>query len=54
LGGIHHQPGRSQRLRYVYLSDSEAVKLKELAGQGIEITAQDVPTARPVPLEEFA
>src|SRR2546427_5304 len=54
LGGIHHQPGRSQRLRYVYLSDSEAVKLKELAGQRIEITAQDVPTARPVPLEEFA
>jgi len=41
VGGIHHQPGRSERLRYVYLSDAE-------------ITAQDVPTARAVPLEEFA
>ncbi len=54
LGGIHHQPGRSERLRYVYLSDAEAAKLRALAAQGVEITAQDVPTARAVPLEEFA
>ncbi|HYU01079.1 MAG TPA: PTS sugar transporter subunit IIB [Gemmatimonadales bacterium] len=54
VGGIHHQPGRSERLRYVYLSDAEAAKLRELAAQGVEVTAQDVPTARPVPLQEFA
>ena len=54
VGGIHHQPGRSERLRYVYLSDVEAAKLRALAAQGVEITAQDVPTARAVPLEEFA
>ena len=54
VGGIHHQPGRSERLRYVYLSDAEAAKLRALAAQGVEITAQDVPTARAVPLEEFA
>jgi mannose/fructose/N-acetylgalactosamine-specific phosphotransferase system component IIB len=41
-------------LRYVYLSDAEAAKLRELAAQGVEVTAQDVPTARAVPLEEFA
>jgi len=54
VGGIHHQPGRSERLRYVYLSDAEAAKLRELAAQGVEVTAQDVPTARPGPLQEFA
>lgn len=53
VGGIHHRPGRTERLRYVYLSDAEAAKLKALATQGIEVTAQDVPTARPVPLEAF-
>lgn len=54
IGGIHHRSGRRERLRYVYLTDEEAAKLRNLAARGIEITAQDVPTARPVPLEEFA
>jgi PTS system mannose-specific IIB component/fructoselysine and glucoselysine-specific PTS system IIB component len=40
-------------LRYVYLSDAEAAKLKALAAQGVEVTAQDVPTARAVPLKDF-
>ncbi|HEU5262606.1 MAG TPA: PTS sugar transporter subunit IIB [Gemmatimonadales bacterium] len=53
VGGLHHQPGRSERLRYVYLSDSEAEQLRQLAARGIEITAQDVPTAPAVPLTEF-
>jgi len=53
LGGLHHRPGRSPRLRYVYLSDAEAAQLKALAARGIAVTAQDVPTAAPVPLEDF-
>ncbi|HYK83500.1 MAG TPA: PTS sugar transporter subunit IIB [Gemmatimonadales bacterium] len=53
IGGLHHRPGRSERLRYVYLSDDEAAKLRALAARGIEVTAQDVPTAAPVPLREF-
>ena len=53
VGGLHHRPGRSERLRYVYLTDAEAAQLKALAARGVEITAQDVPTARPVPLEDF-
>ena len=53
IGGVHHRPGRSPRLRYVYLSDAEAAQLKALAARGIEVTAQDVPTAPPVPLEDF-
>jgi len=53
VGGLHHRPGRSERLRYVYLSDAEAAQLKQLAARGVEVTAQDVPTAVPVPLEDF-
>jgi PTS system mannose-specific IIB component/fructoselysine and glucoselysine-specific PTS system IIB component len=53
IGGIHHRSGRSERLRYVYLTDEEAAKLRRLASDGIEVTAQDVPTARAVPIGEF-
>lgn len=53
LGGLHDQDGRSQRLSYVYLSDDEAAQLRELRGRGIRITAQDVPTARPIPVEAW-
>jgi len=52
LGGIHQGPDRTQRLPYVYLSDAEAHELQVLADRGIAITAQDVPTTRPVPLRE--
>jgi len=53
IGGVHHRAGRSERLRYVYLTDDEAGKLLRLASNGIEVTAQDVPTARAVPIREF-
>jgi D-glucosaminate PTS system EIIB component len=53
VGGLHHRPGRTERLRYVYLSDAEAAELKALAARGVEVTAQDVPTAAPVPLADF-
>ena len=53
VGGIHHRPGRTERLRFVYLSDAEVEQLRRLAARGIEVTAQDVPTARAVPLAEF-
>lgn len=54
LGGIHQGPGRRQRLPYVFMSDAEACELQRLAARGIEVTAQDVPTARAVPFEELA
>ena len=44
----------AERLRFVYLSDDERAKLRQLAAKGVDVTAQDVPTARPVPLAEFA
>jgi mannose/fructose/N-acetylgalactosamine-specific phosphotransferase system component IIB len=54
LGGIHHRPGRTERLPYVYLTDDEQRQLERLAGEGAQITGQDVPSSAPVPLEELA
>lgn len=51
LGGVHHRPERRERLPYVFLTDHELQSLLALAARGIAITAQDVPTARAVPIE---
>ena len=53
VGGVHHRTGRTERLRFVYLTDDEAKKLRALAARGVTVTAQDVPTARAVPISEF-
>lgn len=53
VGGIHHKPGRMQRLRYVFLAPAEEAQLRALAERGLEVSAQDVPAARPVPLDEL-
>ncbi|HEX6644422.1 MAG TPA: PTS sugar transporter subunit IIB [Gemmatimonadales bacterium] len=53
LGGVHHRPGRTERLPYLYLSDEELALLHRLADDGAEIAAQDVPTAPRVPLGDL-
>jgi PTS system mannose-specific IIB component/fructoselysine and glucoselysine-specific PTS system IIB component len=53
LGGIHHRAGRTQRLRYVFLNDDEEGALRELATRGVSVSAQDVPGARPIPLDDL-
>jgi mannose/fructose/N-acetylgalactosamine-specific phosphotransferase system component IIB len=53
LGGIHHRAGRTQKLRYVFLTPGEESALRSLALTGVEISAQDVPAARAVPLEQL-
>jgi mannose/fructose/N-acetylgalactosamine-specific phosphotransferase system component IIB len=54
LGGIHHRPGRRQRLPYVFLTDDEYQTLIDLQQQGSKIVAQDVPTAKAVGLDDLA
>lgn len=54
LGGIHHKPGRTPRLPYVYLSDEEYRTLEAMQASGTVVTAQDLPTTPPVPLEALA
>jgi PTS system mannose-specific IIB component/fructoselysine and glucoselysine-specific PTS system IIB component len=53
VGGIHSRTDRSQRLRYVFLSRDEEKQLRDLAGLGTKVTAQDVPGSRAVPLDDL-
>jgi PTS system mannose-specific IIB component/fructoselysine and glucoselysine-specific PTS system IIB component len=53
LGGIHHRPGRRERLPFVYLTDQELRTLTALEAEGAVITAQDVPTTPPVALRNL-
>ena len=51
LGGVHDGPGRVERLRYIYLTDAEIAALVAVAATGVSVTAQDLPTSRPIGLE---
>lgn len=54
LGGIHHRPGRTKRLPYVYLTDDELSQLEALQAAGVTVAAQDVPSAAPRELRALA
>lgn len=51
VGGIHHAPGRTEVLRYVHLDDGDRALLEELAGEGVTVSARDLPGANPVTLD---
>jgi len=51
LGGLHHRPGRIERLRYIYLGDGDAELLHRIGSEGTMVTAQDLPTTAAVDLE---
>jgi mannose/fructose/N-acetylgalactosamine-specific phosphotransferase system component IIB len=53
VGGIHSRAGRIQRMRYVFLTPQEEQELRDLAARGATVTAQDVPGARPVSLDDL-
>ena len=53
IGGLHYSAGRVQKLRYVFLSAEDEPTLRALAGRGVVITAQDVPAARPIPIDDL-
>jgi D-glucosaminate PTS system EIIB component len=53
LGGIHHRPGRRERLPFVYLTDQELRALTAMEEGGAVVTAQDVPTSTPIPLRSL-
>lgn len=53
IGGLHYRAGRTQHLRYIFLSPEEQRELLELAELGAIVTAQDVPAARAVSLDEL-
>jgi mannose/fructose/N-acetylgalactosamine-specific phosphotransferase system component IIB len=45
LGGIHHGPGRERVLPYLFLSPEDRDRIRALLGEGVTITAQDLPDA---------
>jgi mannose/fructose/N-acetylgalactosamine-specific phosphotransferase system component IIB len=53
LGGLHHRPGRRERLPYLYLTDDELRDLRALEAAGADIQAQDLPTSSSVPLRSL-
>jgi PTS system mannose-specific IIB component/fructoselysine and glucoselysine-specific PTS system IIB component len=53
VGGLHHRAGRGEKLRYVFLSADEETELRELARGGAVVTAQDVPAAERVSLNDI-
>lgn len=52
IGGVHHRADRLPRLRYVFLTPGEEADLKAIAARGIEVTAQDLPSASLVSLAD--
>jgi mannose/fructose/N-acetylgalactosamine-specific phosphotransferase system component IIB len=53
VGGIHHAPGRREVLPYLYLSPEESASLRELADEGVDVSARDLPGTRRVPLSQL-
>ena len=53
LGGVHHERDRRLHLPYLFLDDTEVDQLLALAERGLEISAQDLPTAARVNLEDL-
>jgi PTS system mannose-specific IIB component/fructoselysine and glucoselysine-specific PTS system IIB component len=53
IGGIHHREDRTQKLRYVFLNDAETRSLREIAALNVTVTAQDVPSAPRLSLEDL-
>lgn len=53
IGGLHGGPGRTERLRYVFLDAADTARLEAIAARGVEVVAQDLPATRPVPLHDL-
>lgn len=54
LGGVHHRPGRTERLPYVYLAEAELAVLRQMEEGGAVVTAQNLPGTEPVALDALA
>ncbi len=51
LGGIHHGPHRTEVLTYLHLTPEDRDDLEALAGEGVRISARDLPGGHEVGLE---
>lgn len=53
LGGLHHGANRRRVLPYLFLDTRDFDALREVAGEGGQITARDLPNTRPVSLDDL-
>lgn len=53
LGGIHHAPGRTAVLPYLYLNDEERAEAVRLEQEGARVSARDLPGTRRIELDEL-
>ena len=53
VGGIHFKDGRKELLPYLFLNEEEINSFRRLMDRGITFFCQDVPTAKPVPLQNL-
>lgn len=51
LGGLHHAPGRTERLPYVFLGEDEEEGLRAMVEEGVVVSARDLPGSRAVDLQ---
>lgn len=53
LGGLHHATGKQRVLPYLHLGQDDLRLLEELAAEGVEVFAQDLPTSARIPLGDL-
>jgi mannose/fructose/N-acetylgalactosamine-specific phosphotransferase system component IIB len=53
LGGLHSAPGRERVLPYLFFSEQDRAELRRLQRSGVSVSAQDVPSARKVELDDL-
>lgn len=44
VGGLHHAPGKTELLAYVFLDDVDRARLRRLEELGVKVTARDLPS----------
>jgi mannose/fructose/N-acetylgalactosamine-specific phosphotransferase system component IIB len=49
LGGIHHGPGRTRVLPYLFLNDTDRQRIRDLEAEGVTVSAQDLPGTAAIP-----
>lgn len=53
LGGIHHKPGSTRILSYLYLDQADRDRLRTLENRGVRVTARDLPGSTGVSLGQL-
>lgn len=54
LGGLHHRPGRTKTLSYIYLDEEDRERLRALdEEEGVTVEARDLPGSSSVELERL-